>query len=254
MMLSPHVTAERSTLYGGDHMLLNDADNIICYTNNPTLYSDIGAFRVYSGSTKVWERSRVLPSGFTATNGYYMNRAPINTHFKSNSGILKVEADITVASIDATMSIIGGYNSEPYSASRPSHGIYVEPGDEVNAALVVAYIFDPNQGYKDAAVKINITRYLNIQATISEKNIDVSCQGKSLPRPYLDEYRPISREIWIGSNGDPVHGEKIQYLTGTIHTMKLYDDTALRRDFVPVKRNSDGQEGLFDFMTRKFYH
>jgi hypothetical protein len=183
-----------------------------------------------------------------------MNRAPINTHFKSNSGILKVEADVTVASIDATMSIIGGYNSEPYSTSSLSHGIYVKPEDGENAAGVVAYIFDPDQGTKAVGVKISIARYLNIRATISEKDINVSCQGKSAPMTYLDEYRSIPREIWIGSNGDPVHGKNLQYLTGTIHTMKLYDDTALRRDFVPVKRNSDGQEGLFDFMTRKFYH
>lgn len=60
--------------------------------------------------------------------------------------------------------------------------------------------------------------------------------------------------MWIGSNGDPAPLGVDEYFYGTIHYLKLYDNDTIARDFVPVVRDSDGQAGLYDFVTEEFYY
>ena len=43
------------------------------------------------------------------------------------------------------------------------------------------------------------------------------------------------------------------YLKGKIYNLKIYNNTALVRNFVPAKRNSDGSLGLFDTVFKEFY-
>lgn len=43
------------------------------------------------------------------------------------------------------------------------------------------------------------------------------------------------------------------YLKGKIYNLKIYNNTALVRNFVPAKRNSDGSLGLFDTVSKEFY-
>ena len=43
------------------------------------------------------------------------------------------------------------------------------------------------------------------------------------------------------------------YLKGKIYNLKIYNNTALVRNFVPAKLNSDGSLGLFDTVSKAFY-
>lgn len=49
------------------------------------------------------------------------------------------------------------------------------------------------------------------------------------------------------------YGTSFGYLKGKIYNLKIYNNTALVRNFVPAKRNSDGSLGLFDTVFKEFY-
>ena len=43
------------------------------------------------------------------------------------------------------------------------------------------------------------------------------------------------------------------YLKSILYSCKIYDNDTLIRDFVPVKRISDNEYGLWDKVTKAFY-
>ena len=49
------------------------------------------------------------------------------------------------------------------------------------------------------------------------------------------------------------YGTSFGYLKGKIYNLKIYNNTALVRNFVPAKLNSDGSLGLFDTVFKEFY-
>lgn len=49
------------------------------------------------------------------------------------------------------------------------------------------------------------------------------------------------------------YGTSFGYLKGKIYNLKIYNNTALIRNFVPAKLNSDGSLGLFDTVFKEFY-
>lgn len=229
-------------------MILNTADNV--------MFGNSEVSKIYCGNAVVWERSgRVLPAGYTAINGYYINQSPFNTNFRPTSGVLKVEAGLTIIDSGAEMRLVGGFNSEPYDlrdSGTVAIGYYSNPND----CKFYSHTLKKDGGYvEDTCWSDSHTgSSYEISAVASSTKLSVTVNGDYTETVTVNQAPVLERDVWIGCNGNPAHGGSMYYMTGTIHYLKLYDNTTLARDFVPAKRDADDQEGLYDFVTQQFYH
>lgn len=230
-------------------MILNTADNV--------MYGDIEVSKVYCGDVVVWQRGggRVLPEGYTASDGYYINQSPFNTNFRPSSGVLKVEAGLTIVDSGAAMMLVGGFNSDPYGlrdSGTVEIGYYSNPSDfkfyVYTMKNVGWYVNDVCWSNSHAGSSFDIS------AVASSSKLSVTVNGDYTETIAVNQAPVLERDIWIGCNGNPVYGGTMDYMTGTINYLKLYDNTTLARDFVPAVRDSDGQAGLYDFVTEEFYY
>lgn len=230
-------------------MILNHADNI--------MHGDIEVSKIYCGDVIVWQRGggRVLPEGYTAINGYYMEQSPFNTNFRPTSGVLKVEAGLTIVDSGAEMRLVGGFNSEPYDlrdSGTVAIGYYSNPND----CKFYSHTLKKDGGYvEDTCWSDSHTgSSYEISAVASSTKLSVTVNGDYTETITVNQAPVLERDVWIGCNGNPAYGGSMYYMTGTIHYLKLYDNDTLTRDFVPAVRDSDGQSGLYDFVTEEFYY
>lgn len=221
------------------------------------MFGDLEVSKIYCGNTVVWERNaRVLPAGYTAIEGYYMQQSPFNTNFRPASGVLKVEAQLTIINNESYMIMVGGFNSEPYDL-RDTGTVQIG----YMSSTTNCRFYTNVQGNTAGGFTINVAwspyytgSAYEITATASSEKSTITVNGDytefipTYPVPVLE------RDVWIGCNGDPQYGGTLDRMIGTIHYLKLYDGNTLVRDFVPVKRDADDQEGLYDFITQQIYY
>lgn len=63
-----------------------------------------------------------------------------------------------------------------------------------------------------------------------------------------------STPLYIGSTHNASSNTPdTRHFRGDLYYFKVYDNGALVRDFIPVKRLSDNKEGLFDTVNKRFY-
>lgn len=232
-------------------MILNTADNV--------MFGDIEVSKIYCGNVIVWQRGggRVLPEGYTAINGYYMEQSPFNTNFRPTSGILRLETEITINS-SGSQEIIGGFGSDPYDL-RDTGSFATWISGSSGAYVFHASTFGSPHGsyiHNNCVSSTYSGNEFEINATLSSTLNSISVNGNltELPISEAQTIEVFERDVWIGSNGDPAPLGDDEYFYGTIHYLKLYDNTTLARDFVPAVRDSDGQSGLYDFVTEEFYY
>lgn len=214
--------------------------------------------KIYCGNAVVWERNtRVLPEGYTAINGYYMEQSPFNTNFRPTSGILKLETEITINS-SGSQAIIGGFGSAPYDL-RDVGSLETWISGSYGAYVFHASTFGSPHGsyiHNNCVSSTYSGNEFEISATLSSTLNAISVNGDLTELPISDAQtvEVLERDVWIGSNGDPAPLGDDEYFYGTIHYLKLYDNDTLARDFVPAVRDSDSQSGLYDFVTQQFYY
>lgn len=220
------------------------------------MFGDSEVSKIYCGNTVVWERNaRVLPAGYTAIEGYYMQQSPFNTNFRPSSGVLKVDAGLTIVDSGADMKLVGGFNSDPYGlrdSGTVSIGYYSNPND----FKFYSHTMKSSGGYvSDVCWSDSHTgSSFEISAVASSTKLSVTVNGDYTETVPTYQSPILERDVWIGCNGNPAYRGSMYYLTGTIHYLKLYDNDTLARDFMPAVRDSDSQSGLYDFVTQQFYY
>lgn len=221
------------------------------------MFGDSAVSKIYCGNTVVWERNeRVLPDGYTAIDGRSMNISAFNTNFRPVSGVLKVEAQLTIINNGSYMILVGGFNSDPYDLRNTGT---VQIG--YMSSTTNCRFYTNVQGNTTGGFTTNVAwssyytgSEYEITATASSEKSTITVNGDYTE--FIPTY-PISvleRDVWIGCNGDPQYGGTLDWMIGTIHYLKLYDGDTIARDFVPAKRDADDQEGLYDFITQQFYY
>lgn len=223
------------------------------------MFGDSEVSKIYCGDTVLWQRGggRVLPAGYTATDGHYINQSPFNTNFRPSSGILKIETEITI-NVGGSQAIIGGFGSDPYDL-RDTGSFATWISGSSGAYVFHASTFGSPHGsyiHNNCVSSTYSGNEFEINATLSSTLNSISVNGNltELPISEAQTIEVLERDVWIGSNGDPALAGDNEYLYGTIHYLKLYDDDTLARDFVPAVRDSDSQSGLYDFVTQQFYY
>ena len=204
-------------------------------------------------------KSYKIPEGYTKIEYIESNGTQvINTDYYWTSEVVKIEMDATITSNSASQSLFG--NEEPYSGGRyfsivphgtnGTYGYYVGSNSPLVSGIATCTVGTrfklecETNASKLFTVKVNGT--LKTSATYS---------GTVMGYGNTTSTNANRGKIYIfsnhnsGSSGD----SPIQQVGGMrLYSFKMYDNGALVRDFIPVKK-SDGTVGLFDMVNQVFH-
>lgn len=245
-------------------MILNNADNI--------MLGDTEVQKVYCGDELVWER-RKIPTQYTelteldtSSNEYVDKVIGFNSDLTPPQGSA-VEYEIRLKRTrqqGTSRMLLGNRCAEPFKDTSVEPPIYYYRS--------FFYVTFGGNGLEDF-VQYQNTSTINRMQTNSAHDVDTwyTVSGKIEPTEHaakvddttygehFEKNAPITaRDIWVLSNGDVNNRESAQtnyHVQGkfVISYIKLYENGVTARYFVPVQRNSDGEKGFWDYITKRFY-
>ena len=166
-----------------------------------------------------------IDTGITPAQGFgfYVDCTPL-----TNVGTTSASVKVLGSSLQ-NEGMWGGVMLGTYPTNAGGQFTYFKDGKE--------QIYDPG-----------FASYTRVQ--IEAKNgIYTSSTGKNYAIPYVTNGF-ICGSLYLFN----VHDDKGVTTVGTrIYSCRLYDGSIVTRDFVPVKRNSDGVLGMYDIVTDVFY-
>lgn len=136
-----------------------------------------------------------------------------------------------------TLSNVTG-NTYAAILTAPRFGIYVLTTGRIDMAF-------GNSGYTGS-----ILTGVTFPATISIENGKVTANGVEATFTEQTEFTHTQTLPLFGSNSG---GTVTPYGTARLHGCQIYSDNAIIRDYIPVKRLSDGAIGLLDDVGGAFY-
>lgn len=157
---------------------------------------------------------------------------------------VKVYMDFQFTDLTTQQRAFGHTWGSDESSERISYGVYI------NGKGYWARAYQDGEGdWTPTTVKATTTR---TQVTLDGKNKKLSIRG---PATYdADITTTISRQSNVSLYLMGNHEESaINLAKMKMYACKIYKDGTIIRDFVPVKRNSDGVIGLFDLVRGNFY-
>lgn len=97
----------------------------------------------------------------------------------------------------------------------------------------------------------NIDDFINKRITIRKSGLDIYVNNKFNQRLYEGKFTTPSTLLMFGIlQGSIVNATPAG---GKIYFLKMKENGMLVRDFIPVRRKSDGVIGMYDLVGRKFY-
>ena len=242
-------------------MILNAADNI--------MLGDTEVQKVYCGDELVWERRKIPPQYTALTeldlSAYSTNEIGFNSGYRPTSGILAY--DVVLSRIrggggEKGYCILGNLKADPFKDTEISPHVYYYRWWFM--ASYAGQIRQRVKNFTNGALNV-----LQTSTSYADYNVTHHISGRMEPllqtlRVDEDEYslafeKPASitqRDVWCFRNGDLNNiSESGDFAYGlfSVQSLKIYDDTTLVRDFVPVNRTSDNIDGFWDFCTKQFY-
>ena len=214
-------------------MVLNDVDDIKIGTEDVD--------KIYLGDTVIWERDNEItppPEGLTNIS-YVRTRtdAYLNPDFIAD-GKFKFIIDFeTTDQLNSDQNIIGTYMADG-SGNYLWFAVYRDESFKVNSwysqGILQAITPEINTRY-NATIEIDASG--NMTTTINNNQITGT------------EYQLTGRQIILFRNG----GESVNYCYLKVYSIKMYLNDELKRDFIPVKRSSDGAVGFLDNVSEELF-
>lgn len=244
-------------------MILNAADNI--------MLGDTEVQKVYCGDELVWERRKIPPQYTELTeievsvNTYPNKVKGFNSTFCPAQGAaVGYEARIKRVMQGSSYTLLGNRCAEPFKNTDVNPPIYyyrsyfyVTFGGNGLVSFVQYQTLNTIDRMQTNSVHAYDTWYTvsgKIEPTVHAGKVDDTTYGENFTKN-----APITaRDIWVLSNGDINNRESSQvnyhsqgnFVVGYI---KLFENGGLVRHFVPVQRVSDGENGFWDYITKRFY-
>ena len=190
---------------------------------------------------------RNLPEGYTeleyieSTGTQY-----IDTGIQAGTTSFGVEIDYYIESLPSSIAAIMGNEK---STNFPWIG-YVTGA---SGGLSVTMGATDNQGWTRlyGGVSRDTGRHsFKFTNNYSQANLifDGVDKGSVSSFPYYD----IGLNLYLFANNKSSSGA-YQFLSGRIYSAKIYNNSTLVRDFVPVRRNTDGAIGMYDMVSETFF-
>lgn len=175
----------------------------------------------------------VLPSGYTELE--YISASGtqyVNTGFRPDNDTRVV--------VDITSPTNRSNSPQPFGATDGSRYfvIYIGPSGMWNTRFGTSAI-TTIKGSGGAGDRVTIDKNKNV----------TSVNSYSLTLP--DQTFSIDRPIYLLARNN--NGTADSFCNCSIYSCQIYDDGTLVRDFVPAKRESDGDIGLYDTIGGQFY-
>ena len=183
----------------------------------------------------------VVPQGYTEVE-YIENTGTsyINTNFTPNQDT-RLLADIQVVTYNSYGRLFGAGNHDIANSISCDYGSNGSPFEVSWGGIAGWTQYASEANYNKRTYDWN-KNYLYVDGNLigSSTYTTFTCQNK------LGIFNVLE-------NGDVPTSNTGRYFYGRVYNFKIYNNSLLVRDFVPVKRNSDNKYGMYDIVNDVFY-
>ena len=196
--------------------------------------SDCLLFNIFGETGK-----SVLPTGFTALEYIESTGTQyIDTEIQRSSSVYDLEVDVSFA--DSTNRyLIGTDNHSPGYCGRASDGKF-----ELNYSLRTSMSSGVNERVKMRYYGTGTSGHTYL--TVTKNGVSETLTANSSANANV-----TTRTFVIYANNTSSSVSRI--LNGKIYLAKLSLDGDLKRNFIPARRDSDGEIGMYDTVTNTFF-
>ena len=162
----------------------------------------------------------------------------INTEYYSESNFLRVVGRAAYTT-SAGNALFGNFNGTEVSITlyHPNDYVYVETGRTLSGNAVSV-----------ATPYVGATFDFDITAANGQRS--GTFNGVNISGPYNG---PLCTSLPLCVFGSTNTSGYYLFAGARIHFFKIYSSSGIVRDFVPVRRNSDGAIGMYDKVTNTFF-
>ena len=210
---------------------------------NDVFYGNKRVLQIYQGSKLVYNAEIGLPSGYTKLE-YIQNDIDsyIKTGVLDGTDDLSYEADFTYVSGSGYRYVLGAYGGD----NLKNTVLYINLSGDIGGWV--------NKGYTNAIMTSGI---------VSE-NQRIKCYADST-KFVVNDTTKTSTDIGAQRDGVELYlfrrnGDGKNYTAQTtsnaiikLHSLKIKMKNVAVRNFIPAMRNSDGEIGLYDTVTKQFF-
>lgn len=210
---------------------------------NDVFYGNKRVLQIYQGSKLVYNAEIRLPSGYTKLE-YIQNDSDsyIKTGVLDGTDDLSYEADFTYLSGSGYGYVLGAYGGDSYKNTV----LYIRYGETIGGWV--------NKAYSGSVMTSDIvSANQRIKCYADSTKFIVNGITKT---SFTDGTQRDGAELYLfRRNGDGKNyaAQTTSNVIIKLHSLKIKNKNVAVRNFIPARRNSDGEVGMYDTITRQFF-